>query len=257
MSALKKLLVIAGLGGGAYWVSKEVKAGKIKLPKLPKVPKLGPSPKPSPMPGASGGTGLVTPPGTPQPPGIVIPPPVSAPATDPVHSAAADLLTYLNTNPVPSQSPIAAVSNFQGAFNRVSTSTTLAVDGLYGAKTQAALQAIITPAVAPANFFPASGATSAVPSTPAAPPDTSVDVNSAAEALVSMGSIPKASISAVTTFQHAYNSHSPTQQLTEDGKYGPLSQAALQSVLNFNGGGEKAPNNPYGAAPTTIPTFPG
>ncbi len=222
--------------------------------KNPKKPiKLSWPKKPAPKP--SGGLTPVTPPGKPQPPGIVLPPPHSASGDDPVHAAAAALVQAIQGMGSAPTGSFAACSNFQGAFNAVS-STKLATDGIYGPKSQAALQSVITPAVAPPNML-GTGATAATPAVPAPPPDTSVDVFTAASNLVAMGSIPKASIAAVTTFQHAYNGHGPAQALTEDGKYGPMSQAALQSVINAMGSGQSAPKNPYGAALPSIPTFPG
>src|SRR5208282_4766748 len=56
-----------------------------------------------------GGMVPIAPPGVPQTPGVIAPPSVSAPAGDPVHSAAAALLQYLNSNP-PTQGAFAACS---------------------------------------------------------------------------------------------------------------------------------------------------
>jgi hypothetical protein len=89
-----------------------------------------------------------------------------------------------------------------------------------------------------------------------------VDVYSAANVLVDMGSIGTASDSRVTTFQHAYNAHSPQVQLVEDGKYGPMSEAALQSVLDYAASigqamdAPQAPANGFGPMGTEY-TFPG
>lgn len=195
----------------------------------------------------------VSPPGAPQQPGIVTPPPNSASASDPVHAAAAALVQYLISNPCTQQS-FAACSSFQGAFNAVS-STKLVVDGKYGPKSQAALQSVIAPAIAPPNCFPETGATAAVPMNPAPPPNPNVDVYTAASNLVAMKTIPRAAIAQVTTFQHAWNAHGGSTHLVEDGKYGPLSQGALQATINAMGSGQAAPKNPYGPAPTSIPTF--
>lgn len=201
----------------------------------------------------------VAPPGVPQPPGTVEPPyNPTVPATDPVHAAAAKLMSTLSGMSA-TQQPFADCSNFQGAFNATTPppSTPLATDGRYGPKTQAALQSVVAPAFAPSNFFPSSGANSAVPSAGAAPANPNVDVNTAANTLVAYGSsIQKGSLSDVTTFQHAYNLTGPAQPLTEDGKYGPMSQAALQSVLNASGSGAQAPSNGYGPV-GTIPMFSG
>jgi hypothetical protein len=216
--------------------------------------KMNVTPKQSILPGSTVKPIPITPPGQPQPPGpVMIPvPPLVIP--DAVHLAAAQLLTALATGG-PTQNPIPACLNFQNAWNGVNPSQSLATDAKYGPKTQAALQSIISPATAPGNYFP-SNVQVPGPANPAPAPTTGVDVQSAAHTLVAMGAtIPTASDGRVTTFQHAYNLHPVAVKLTEDGKYGPMSQAALQSVLNYSGGGT-APKNGYGAV-GAIPSFPG
>jgi hypothetical protein len=61
---------------------------------------------------------------------------------DPLTQAGADLLSYLSTNGC-STSTTTQVSTFQTAWNTAANGTTLAVDGLYGPLTRAALQAVM------------------------------------------------------------------------------------------------------------------
>ncbi len=196
----------------------------------------------------------ITPPGTPQPPGPVVLPSPPALIPDSLHVSAAVLLTAVMTMS-PTQAAFPQCLAFQQAYNATGPSMALATDGKYGPKTQAALQSIMAPAVAPGNFFPSATQVPGPP-VPAPAPTTGVTVQDAAAVLVAMGSIPKASDGRVTTFQHAYNAHPVSLKLAEDGKYGPLSQAALQSVLDYVGNGQTAPKNPYGTV-GVIPAFPG
>jgi hypothetical protein len=240
---------VAGAGAGYGWDYAATK-GLVKPPHS--VPLLNPG-------NAAGPATPVTPPGIPQPPGIVMVPPAPSPSSD-LDQAAAALVTFLNSNP-PTQDSIPVCVQFQQLYNQSKPAQALATDGLYGPKTQAALQASIAPAVAPGNYFP-SDSQVAPPTVSAAPPTLNVDVLSAANVLLQMSSIGKESDSNVTTFQHAYNGHNPSPQLVEDGKYGPMTQAALQSVIDWASSqgqamaSDTAPPNGYGAM-ASEPVFPG
>lgn len=204
-------------------------------------------------------TAPIQPAGIPQPRGMTSLPTVVPSAG--LTQAARVLLTYLNTN-TPGRGPIPAVQAFQTAYNMSGPSTTLKSDGVYGPKTQAALQATVGSAPVPGHFLSAT-VTVAPPVIPAATPVVGYDVTGAATVLANMtakqsGSFfPKTSDKRVSTFQAAYNQTPGVLHLAVDGKYGPGSQAALQSVLNWMGTGMQAPDNPFGAPPKSIPTFPG
>ena len=208
--------------------------------------------------GAGGVAGAkpITPPGAAQTPGVVALP-ISPAVTDgdPLHTAARGLLTALGTLP-PSHGSNPAVAAFQAAYNATNPPTKLKVDGEYGPKCQAALQSVIAPARAPANFF--AGSSPTVVQTPpilAAPALPNVDVTGAANILASAVSLPKGSDRRVTTFQHAYNQTQGVLHLAEDGKYGGSTQGALQSVLDYMGTGLTAPTNPFGAV-VPAPSYP-
>lgn len=189
-----------------------------------------------------GTTNAVAPPGAKQPPGTVAIPKIGA-VSDQLHAAAASAVQFLNTTS-PNTSSNAPISAFQNAYNVANPSAPLQADGKYGAKSQAALQAVIAPATAPGNWFPGGGVAVPGPAVPAAPATQNVSVVDAANAIVSMGTVPKASVSQVSTFQLAYNGTSPATHLVQDGKYGKLSKAAVQATLDANGGGT-APNAAY------------
>ncbi len=211
-------------------------------------------------------SGGATPPGVPP---VVVPSPagpVPAPIAAPViqvppqsqiATAAATFLQYLNQSGV-SASSTSACRVFQNSFNLTSPPTLLQTDGIYGAKTQAALQGCIAPATAPQNAI---GGTVIPSGPPAATPNPSLvnDVSAAAQALLAMGSpIPESSNSTVSAFQTAYNSHPVAAQLVVDGKYGPKTQVALQSVLDWIENGDTAPTGGYGATSGTnvnVPAF--
>jgi hypothetical protein len=214
-------------------------------------------------PGQSAGQGVVAaaapiqPPYVPQPRGTVLlpaPPPMQD--GDPLHTAATNLLTYLTTQP-PSGGPMPLVGAFQKAYNATLPAVPLATDQKYGAKTQTALQATISPATAPAPAY-SGGARPAPPPVPAAPPLANVDVTGAAEILASAGQLPKSSDRRVSTFQLAYNTRigASGRHLIEDGKYGAATQAACQAVCDWMGTGLVAPPNPFGAPMGAKPKFP-
>jgi hypothetical protein len=189
----------------------------------------------------------IQPPGVPQPLGMVSLP-APPPMTPSMQSAVQNLLTYLNTS-TPEAGPIPQVKAFQNAFNFSGPSTPLKPDGKYGPKTQAAFQAAIAPAQAPAHHFPTAGSVAAPPSIPAAKPIQGLDVRGAAMVLANIkGPMPKSSDPRVSTFQNAYNQTPGVLHLVVDGKYGGSAQGALESVLNWMGTGLVAPPNSFGLA---------
>jgi hypothetical protein len=189
-------------------------------------------------------TAPIQPAGIPQPAGYVSLP-APPPTTTSLQSAAQNLVTYL-ARTTPGKASVPAVQAFQTAYNMSGPSTTLKSDGIYGPKTQAALQSVMGGAPAPAHFVP-SGAVAAPPLIPAAKPIAGVSVTGAAQVLANLTSIPKTSDSRVSTFQNAYNQYAAVHVIA-DGKYGGATQGALQSVLDFMGTGGQAPKNPFGLA---------
>jgi hypothetical protein len=205
------------------------------------------------------GASPVAPPGVPQPGGAVaIPVSPAVQDGDGLHNAARNLLTSLGTTGA-STAKNPMVSLFQSAYNTTNPPTRLKPDGVYGVKTQAALQSVIAPAAAPS---PAPGATVSTgpvrvqtPPVVAAPPIGNVDINSAASTLAALVAIPKTSDRRVSTFQAAYNMTPGVQHLAVDGKYGGATQGALQAVLDSLGTGMQAPKNPFGPM-VSAPGFP-
>jgi hypothetical protein len=199
----------------------------------------------------------ITPPGLPQPSGVIAipsPPASSSAANDPLHQAARTLLTKLS-GMAPSKAPFPECRAFQNTWNLSNPSTRLNPDGKYGGKCQAALQSLIAPAIAPANFFPggtapvASGGGPVVvakPLVPVAPATPGMTLSQAATILAAAANPGKASDTRVRSFQNAYNLTPGVTHLVPDGKYGGSTQGALQSVLDFLGGGLQAPPNAFG-----------
>lgn len=205
------------------------------------------------------GASPIAPPGVPQPGGaIAIPVAPAVQDGNALHNAARNLLTSLGTTGA-STAKNPMTSLFQSAYNATNPPTKLKADGLYGAKTQAALQSVIAPAIAPT---PAAGATVSTgpvrvqtPPVVAAAPIGNVDINSAATALSALVAIPKTSDRRVSTFQSTYNMTPGVQHLAVDGKYGGATQGALQAVLDSLGTGIQAPKNPFGPM-VAAPSFP-
>lgn len=193
----------------------------------------------------------ITPPGVSQPPGVVISPVPMQNVPDAVHDAAAKVLQFFGTMGVTS-GVNTLVHAFQSAYNATGHGTALATDGKYGPKTQAALQSVVSPAIAPQ----ASSAHPVAQPKPAPAPDPSMvgDIATAANALVAFGS-KKGSFKEVTTFQAAWNAHPGNAPLVVDGKYGGNSQIALQAVLNWMATGGQAPPSAYGPTTKPVPTF--
>ena len=226
---------------------------------------------------AAGKETQMTGPGQPLLPGTLALPVTQSVDGDALHTAARVALTALSSL-TPTRAPVAGVMAFQVAYNLTNPPVKLKTDGIYGAKTQAALQSVIGSAVAPQAFVSHPGVKVGKPPIKAAPPKAVVplaatesvptqplpglgftpklDVAGAANVLAGLVAIPKTSDSRVSTFQAAYNLVPGVLQLAVDGKYGPSSQGALQSVLNWMGQGGVAPRNPFGG---TVPsyTFPG
>jgi hypothetical protein len=255
-------LSLLGVGGTGYAVHRHY-ANKKTAAGLPATTPAG-APLASGQPAAG-----ITPPGVPQPGSAV----VNLPATNAgpaLQQAAAALQTDLNTNGAPTAFD-STVQAFQTAWNADPNAggagQVLAVDGLYGAKSQAAFQSCITPAVAPTAVIPSASGTVApvaVPVNQAAAPaagayssGTDQDLVDAANALVN--SPPAAGSNTPTsTFQTLWNQYQPNQQLVVDGEYGPNTQSACQAVLNWTatdpnvvaqgGVAQLAPPSQYGAA---------
>lgn len=93
----------------------------------------------------------------------------------------------------------------------------------------------------------------AMPSGGGATPSSAL--TSAAQSLVQWlqaNGCTTSSVSAVVAFQTAYNAEG-SQQIATDGKYGPITQGALQRVLSASGGGT-APQNCFGGGPAPSPS---
>jgi len=203
----------------------------------------------------------LTPPGVSQPPGVVVSLPPVRVVPPALHDAAAELLSQLLAGaPAPG-----VTSGFQSHFNALARpAVKLAVDDRYGPKTQAALQSVVTPAVAPPGSVGPTGlplVPVALPAQPAPQPNPAiVDVFQAAADLAQAlaGGGRKGSIPQVATFQAAWNARpSASPRLVPDARYGPNTQAALAAVLAASDSGDVAPQNAYGppragAAPVTF-----
>jgi hypothetical protein len=200
----------------------------------------------------------ITPPGVSQPPGQVISLPPVRNVTDALHDAAGALLQGLQQGTVgPGYSQL--TETFQSLFNRNSSpSIPLATDGKYGPKTQAGLQSVITPSVAPSASMTHPVVRPANPA-PAPNPVLSQDAGGAAEAVVTLfaSGAKKGSFPQVSTFQAAYNAQSGNTPLVPDGKYGGMTENALKATLAWSGSSSTAPKNAYGAAPSKVPVWQG
>jgi len=204
--------------------------------------------------------GGIAPPGTAQDPGTVVSlpglPAMSAAQMATLQMSAASLLQSLNTGGLvtTSTSPVLA---FQSTWN-ASGGLALQTDGIYGSKTQAALQTVIAPAVAPSNILPAQPPVSLPAAVVPAVSNPLPDVLTAANAILTdyPSGGDRTSTQDNANFQTAWNQLNPATHLTVDGLYGPLTAAALQSVLNNAGTGQTAPGNAYGAV-GAIPAYPG
>jgi len=205
-------------------------------------------------------TAPIQPAGVPQPRGMVQTPAPPAPSAA-LTNAARAVLTYFATSQ-PARGSVPQVKTFQSLYNSNGPQMPLNPDGIYGPKTQAALQSVVGSAPVPAHILPVT-VMAAPPAIPAAKPVAGFDVTGAATILANMAAtqsgsrFPKTSDKRVSTFQAAYNTTPGVLHLAVDGKYGPGTQAALQSVLNWMGTGMQAPDNPFGAPPKSIPTYPG
>jgi hypothetical protein len=224
------------------------------------------APKGHPVPGLpTSGDGSpvgITPPGVIQPSGSLISLPPMQNVSNALHDAAAALVQSLTTFGVQKGVFVQEVKTFQDAYNVESgVKTKLAADGKYGPKGQAALQSVITPAVAPSSE---SGTPVVQPlnPAPAADPVAVNDIGAATAALVSAFAkgARKGSIPQVVTFQQAWNAHPQMTAVVPDGKYGGNTEVAVQSVLNWmaqSGVSPSpiAPKNAYGKVSKPIPVF--
>ncbi len=239
------------LGVGGVWAYEHFKA-------KPTHPSIAPPGHPVPGLPTSGPAAPVglTPPGVPQPPGQVISlPPVKAPA-DPLQVAAAALMQGLQNGTV-GTGPSPLTQSFQSAYNAYAKpSVPLGVDAKYGPKSQAALQSVVTPAIAPQASLAHPVVSPAVPAAPANPTITNPQ-QAASDLLTFFASgAKKGSFPQVSTFQAAWNSVPGNTPLIVDGKYGANGQAALQGLLTWMGTTTPAPKNAYGAAKAPL-TFMG
>jgi hypothetical protein len=205
----------------------------------------------------------LTPPGVPQPIDRVI---ALAPQLDvskEVHDTSAALIEYFRSHGQSAQ-PIDEVIAFQTAFNKSKPEVELRLDGLYSAKTQGALQSVITPAIAPQSVM--SPIVVAPPADPAPAPNLEValDIRNAANALYEFLTVKKGlkkgSFKEVSTFQSAWNSHQKNSPLVVDGMYGGNGQNALQAVLDWMstnnfGPKRKALKSIYGSPKSATPVF--
>src|SRR5208283_1625396 len=98
----------------------------------------------------------ILPPGVPQPGGTVLLPVTNSVDGDALHLAARGLLTALSVV-LPGKTSIPAVLALQVAYNATNPPVKLKADGIYGAKTQAVVQSLVAPSLAPKNAFGASG----------------------------------------------------------------------------------------------------
>lgn len=198
--------------------------------------------------GADAPVGL-TAPGVPQPSGSLV---ALKPIDDPskaLHDSAADLLVNFQKMGQRPDVAVDEVKAFQQSFNDSKPLTELLVDGFYSSKTQAALQSVISPAIAPDAVN--GTALVVIPSKPAELPHPidSDNIDMAATGLqmyfqkngVSQGSIPE-----VVTFQTAWNDHHNNQPVIPDGIYGASTELALQSYLTYRKDPMTAPKNAYG-----------
>jgi hypothetical protein len=216
----------------------------------------------------------ITPKGVPQPADALVSlPPVVKPA-DPLQDAAARLLQWIRVNGIQPNRKVVEVASFQKAYNtHAKPKTPLATDGVYGSKTQAALQAVITPEVAPSLLSAPSKVVDPVTPGPVEPPlvapapvvvpkepapsaiAASVDnIELAATKLIALPP-KKGSFEPVRSFQLAWNAHTKNAPVISDGMYGPNTQLILQAYLNWEGKGRKAPANAYGKVTKSPPTY--
>lgn len=210
---------------------------------------------------------MITPAGKPQPPSIVIsqPPMPTEVVSSALHDAAAHLIQLGERQSLKTTVSDATVLAFQKAYNANRPPVALALDGKYGPKCQAALQSVVSPAVAPVPNAPP-GMPIAVVAAPtggvaAANPALVNNVLEAGNNLARYfaGTGKKGSFGPVTTFQTAWNQHRSNKPLVVDGKYGPSGEAALQAVFNWSasdagGPPNAAPKNAYGAR-IPVPVF--